>query len=374
MNVGADPLLAVRNLAAKAWRRAALVPKRAVRVARRTSRLRDQAAVFQAEWDIERALGKVARGRQPIIAGPWLSEVGFEVLYWIPFLRWFADRYRVDRDRIVAISRGGVAEWYRDVAGSYIEIFDHMDPETFGRRNAERRERDEAGGQKQKTAGTLDADLIDLAQRRVGRGPVSVCHPTFMYRLFNQFWFGNRALDLVASHTRYQPLTVAPAAGLGLPERYIAAKFYTGAALPATRDYRHALHEIVRAMAAHSPVVVLDTGMTTDEHEDYLFHDIANVMSLAPLMEPRTNLGLQTSVIAGASGFVGTCGSLAWLAPMLGVDTVGVYADDRFLVSHVFFARQMYRQMGAARFETLDLHGAMQLDLFAADAVQEAGR
>jgi hypothetical protein len=51
---------------------------------------------------------------------------------------------------------------------------------------------------------------------------------------------------------------------------------------------------------------------------------------------------------------------------MLGVDTVGVYAQDRFLLSHVFFARQMYRQMGAAHFDTLDLRAAIQLDLLAA--------
>ena len=27
---------------------------------------------------------------EPILVGPWLGEVGFELLYWIPFLRWFA--------------------------------------------------------------------------------------------------------------------------------------------------------------------------------------------------------------------------------------------------------------------------------------------
>ena len=73
----------------------------------------------------------LARGRHPIVAGPWLSEVGFEVLYWIPFLRWFEDRYRVDRERVIAVSRGGASSWYADVAGAYVDIFDHLDPETF---------------------------------------------------------------------------------------------------------------------------------------------------------------------------------------------------------------------------------------------------
>jgi hypothetical protein len=367
------PLTAVRNLAVKAWRRAEAVPKRAIRLSRRTRRLRQQAATFQAEWQIERELARVARGRQPIVAGPWLSEVGFEVLYWVPFLRWFADRYRVDRERIVAVSRGGTADWYADVAGSYVEIFDHVDPATFARRNEERRDRDEAGGQKHKTRGAFDEELIEIARRRIGRSDVTVCHPALMYRLFNQFWFGNRALDLVSSHTRYVPVSVPRRGDLGLPAAYVAAKFYTGAALPDTEASRHALREIVRAMAARIPVVMLDTGMTTDEHEDYLFRDIPNVSSLGSHMQPRTNLGVQTAVIAGAQAFVGTCGSLAWLAPMLGVETVGVYAEDRFLLSHVFFARQTYRQMGAAAFDTLDLRAALQLDLLALRA-QEAER
>ena len=78
---------------------------------------------------------------------------------------------------------------------------------------------------------------------------------------------------------------------------------------------------------------------------------------------------MQTAVIAGAQAFIGTCGSLAWLAPMLGVDTVAVYADERFLLSHIFFATHVYRQAGAARFDTLDLRAAMQLDLVTGEEV-----
>ena len=28
----------------------------------------------------------------PILVGPWLSEVGFELLYWIPLLRWIKEQ------------------------------------------------------------------------------------------------------------------------------------------------------------------------------------------------------------------------------------------------------------------------------------------
>ncbi len=371
--IAGDPLSVVRNLAAKAWRRAAAVPKRGLRLARRAERLREQAAAFGDEWQVEREIAAVARGRGPIIAGPWLSEVGFEVLYWIPFLRWFEDRYRIDPGRVIAISRGGVGGWYGDLAARYVEIFDHLSPEEFGRRNRERHQREEAGGQKQTTIGPLDDALIAAARSVAGVTNGAICHPSLMYRLFSRFWYGNRALDLVTSRTRYVPLTATPV-NLGLPERYIAAKFYTGAALPGTPEARGTLRELVRTAAARMPVVMLDTGMATDEHEDYLFRDIPNVLSLRDRLVPATNLGVQTAAIARAQGFIGTCGSLAWLAPLLGVDTLAVYSEERFLVSHIFFATQAYRQAGAARFDTLDLRSVTELDLLAAAAAVAQGR
>ncbi|NOT25597.1 MAG: hypothetical protein HOP16_05785 [Acidobacteria bacterium] len=357
-----DPLGAVRNLAGKAWRRALAAPRHGVRLVRRAGRLREQAEAARAEWGLEREIAQVARGRGPIIAGPWLSEVGFEVLYWVPFLRWFQDRYRVDPERIVAISRGGVADWYGGIAGRYVEIFDHLTPEEFGRRNRERHQQQEAGGQKQTTPGDLDAHLIQAARDTLRLSDAAVCHPSLMYRLFNRFWFGNRALDLVLARTRYEPIHVAPMTGIGLPERYVAAKFYTGGAVSDTPEVREALRGLVRTAAARMPVVMLDTGMTTDEHEDYLFRDIPNVVSVREHLEPRSNLGVQTRIIAGSRGYLGTCGSLAWMAPMLGVDTLAVYSEERFLVSHVYFAAQAYRQCESGRFDTLDLRAATELE------------
>jgi len=46
-------------------------------------------------------LGKLAAGSDTIVAGPWLGEVGFELLYWVPFLRWFAGTFRVAPQRLL---------------------------------------------------------------------------------------------------------------------------------------------------------------------------------------------------------------------------------------------------------------------------------
>ena len=366
-----DVAAAAINLGRKAIRRVSRLHKPLVRQARRAARLRDQALEAAGEVRVLRDIGQVAGGREPIIVGPWLSEVGYEILYWIPFLRWFSDRYRIDADRLVVVSRGGVAAWYGDVASRYVEILDLMDPSTFGGRNDARRSGEEGGGQKQTALGTLDAELVALARAQCGLGAVRVCHPSLMYRLFRQFWLANRALDVVTAHTRFTRM-VAPDVidASSLPRRFVAVKFYTGAAIPDSPEHRATLRAVVQRLAQDSDVVLLDTGMALDEHADYPLAGIANVTSLRGLLTPQNNLAVQTQVIAAAAAFVGTCGSVAWLAPLLGVPTVAAYVEDRFLLSHVYVARHAYRQANAAPFLPLDLHGAAELGALESVATQ----
>jgi hypothetical protein len=182
-----------------------------------------------------------------------------------------------------------------------------------------------------------------------------------MFQLFRAFWHGDRALDFLLRHTDFRGMPPAGApVPLGgdvpaLPAEYAAVKFYTGPALPDTAANRATVYEAVRRLAARMPVVMLDTAWSIDEHRDYDCDGIPGVTTIRPSLDPRTNLGVQTSVIAGARQFLGTCGGLAWLAPLLGVDTLAVYDDDRYLAAHLYAARYVYRRSNAARFATLNI-------------------
>ena len=147
----------------------------------------------------------------------------------------------------------------------------------------------------------------------------------------------------------------------GLPERYAAVKFYTGRALPDTSDNRATLRGIVEDLAREQPVVVLNTSLALDEHEDYLFTGVPNVITLDRWMTPQNNLGVQTEVIRRAERFVGTCGSLAWLAPMLGTPTLALYADDHLLRPHLYAAGEIYASMESAPFVPTDIRALATL-------------
>jgi hypothetical protein len=323
-----------------------------VRASRRLTRFDEHVLTpMRDELATERRIRAAAGGRT-IVVGPWVSEVGYEVLYWLPFLRWFQDRFRVSPDRMVAISRGGVDWWYEGIAARYVDALDVFTPEEFAEQSGQRRS---AGDQKQLEPSAWERQIADAACRRLRVGEATVLPPGSMYRLYRHFWHGDRALEFLFRHTVYEHLTPPGGEEAWLPETFAAVKFYTGAALPDTPQTRERLRAHVARLADRMPIVALDTGLGFDEHQDYLFSDIPGVIDLRDRLSPRNNLGLQSRVIARARLFVGTCGSLAWLAPMLGVPTIAVYADDRYLSAHLYAARYAYRRMNAARFSAVDL-------------------
>lgn len=308
---------------------------------------------YRTERRVKRILSRATSGRRPIIVGPWTSEVGYEVLYWLPFLRWAVDQHAISPERLVAVSRGGTALWYEGIAGRYVDIFDLIEPTTFA---AQAAARPAGGDQKQMAPSEFDLHLTELVRQRLGVDRVAVWHPGLMYQLFRSFWYGDRSRQFLFRHMDFRyPRVVGGSDGLSLPEEYVAMKFYTGPALPATDRNTTLLCDLVERVAARTPVVMLDTTWTTDEHRDYAFDGIHGVTTLRPSLDPRTNLDLQTRVIAGARQFIGTCGGLAWLAPFLGVDTFAVYEDDRYLTAHLYAARYAYRKTGVARFSTLNI-------------------
>lgn len=322
---------------------------------------------YRIERRVKRTLARATAGSRPVIVGPWTSEVGYEAMYWLPFLAWAADRYGVRPERVIALSRGGTQPWYAGIADSYVEIFDLVEPAEFARQAAARRER---GDQKQMALSEFDRELIRLATTRLGVRDVAIWHPGLMYQLFRSFWYGDRSLDFLLRHTDFRRLQVAAPEALStlplstLPTEYAAVKFYTGPALPDTDANRAFLYDLVQRVAARMPVVMLDTAWNVDEHRDYAFEGIRGVTTLRPSLDPKTNLGMQTQVIAGAREFIGTCGGLAWLAPLMGVDTVAVYEDDRYLTAHLYAAKYAYRRTGAARFSTLNLKALRAMERF----------
>ena len=353
---------AVANLGRKAIGRLLSAHKPFVRAARRRTRSAQQRAILTAAHGVEQEIARVVSGRGPIVAGPWLGEVGYEALYWLPFLRWVQDRYRLAPDRLVVVSRGGVEQWYEGIAATYVDLFDLLSPAELAARNDARQAREEGGGRKQSRLGALDEWVLQHVGADGGR-PSAVLHPSLLFRLFRDVWQGNLPLDFLFTRTDFVRMPAPPRPSVpGLPSEYVAVKLYSGTALPDTAENLDVLRALVRSVAARTPVVVLDTGLAVDDHRDLALGDLPGVLNARDWMTPRTNLGLQAALVAHSRYFLGTCGGLAWLAPFMGVPTVAVYADDALLRPHLTIARQAGEQAGAAEFTSLDLRALRRID------------
>jgi hypothetical protein len=355
--------VALVNISAKQLRRAGWLRARVHKQVHEIGEAKKRIDTYRAEWRVEHDIARVVSGSDPIIVGPWLSEVGYEVLYWVPFVRWIQSRHDIPADRLVIVTRGGAASWYSDITTNAVELFDLMSPEEYAAGNAQRSAEDR-GTLKQFVISSMDQRIVAEARRRVGASRAQVLHPSLLYQLFHQFWLGHRPASFLDRRTRYRRIAAPNVAVPPLPGDFVAVKFYTAASLPPTDPVRRALRSIVVGLAERTPVVMLDTGLALDDHEDYSFA-ASRIHSVRDALTPRDNLAVQTAIISRASSFVGTCGALAWLAPMLGVDTTAVLADARFLHGHLQVARRVYQLMDGGRFSPLDISAFEQLGLSA---------
>ena len=296
---------------------------------------------------LERELAALASGNGPIVAGPWLGEVGFELLYWVPFLAWFTERFSVDRSRLVVISRGGTQSWYEPFAGNYRDVLDYVTPEAF-KAHHEARVR-EIGEQKQLRITGFERELLAMMENDAGAPNAPLVHPSLMYRVLKPFWWGHLGPEWVQRHARYRALQRPPREELPrLPDSYVAVKFYFNDCFPESEANRAFARELVAALSATMNVVSLSTGIELDDHGG-CHVDAHGVLDVAGATPPSRNLHVQSTVVANASAFVGTYGGFAYLAPFYGVPCTAYYEDPNgFARSHLRMAQTVLEGLGTS--------------------------
>jgi hypothetical protein len=76
-------------------------------------------------------------------------------------------------------------------------------------------------------------------------------------------------------------------------------------------------------------------------------------------MTPATNLAVQSQVIAGSEGFVGTYGGLSYIAPLTGAQALTFQSHDSvFRFDHLDVARRVFAGLNKGSFVRLDVRSA----------------
>jgi hypothetical protein len=301
----------------------------------------------------------LGRSDRPIILGPWLSETGFELLYWIPFLAWAQAHGNFDPRRLIAVSRGGAATWYRHITAEYEDIFSFFTPEEFRAAN-ERRIEAQGGRLKHVGISEFDREIVARVREKRGLAHAELLHPSQMYELFDAFWLQRVPVTLVEAFTSFSMVPDGGDDGLRalLPERYVAAKFYANSALPDSAAGREFVAGYLADLAQTIDVVLLNTPQQFDDHADFPPTIRGRIHRVEHLMRPERNLAVQTEIIRHAQAFVGTYGGFSYLAPLCGVNTLAFYSNPSgFRFDHLEVAKRVFAGLRCGTFVELDLRG-----------------
>lgn len=322
-----------------------------------------QARVHLASHRAGRTAATVAaaRSRRPVVVGPWLAEVGFELLYWIPFVRGVAQDAGLDPERVVVVSRGGVAGWYGELAGRYVDLFDLIEPTRLASLQADRIAA--AGGQKQLAVSGMDRDIYARVQEQLGQ-PIDVLHPSLMFRRFRPVWMRLRSPTLAYRELVFGPMRLGRAAPPARP--YVAVKPYFSSAFPDEPGNRELVRSLVLSLATMVDVVTLTTGLNLDDHAEPEIPDHPAVRDGLAGVRPADNLAVQTALIASSRLFVGTYGGPAYLAPLVGVPAVGLFSAATSSSVHLDVLRHGLAQLGHPHAAGISLVDARHLETVSA--------
>lgn len=264
----------------------------------------------------------LAKSRQPILVGPWTSELGFECLYWLPFLDHLKDHYKIAPERLIAVTRGGAGTWYG--LPKTVELYDYV-PASDLRIAALFAQRDQASIKQFRITG-WERKLLALLAERMGLRRYLVLHPSLLYRWLEPWWktqtmgFAEAMKSLRFTQMQAPP----PPVGMALPEKFVAVRWYQRPTWPIREDLVDWTQALVRQLAQTVPVVILRSSVYADDHVDFPAPDGDHITIIHA--EPwRDNLAVQSAVIKRAAAFIGTWGGVAQLAVRLGIPTAAFF-------------------------------------------------
>ena len=255
------------------------------------------------------------------MVGPWRSEVGFEVLYWLPWLTAWRKRYNISKERLIAVSRGGAGVWYD--THQALDLYDYAPVSQV--RQAMLLDAARSGSVKQQTVSAWETAQLAVLAEALGIRRYHVLHPSVMYNSLTPWWEGQMAWNDLMPQLAFEPFPLAfVPLSLPLPERFVAVSFYARHTWPLSDELQTWAAQLVDSIAKVIPVVVLDSGLHADEHLPFPLEG-PHIINLAPHVTASNGLAMQASVIAKSQGFVGTYGGTMQLAVRLKKPAMGFF-------------------------------------------------
>jgi hypothetical protein len=299
---------------------------------------------------------------RPVVVGPWLMEIGFELLYWIPYLRAQLENLGVCKQRVIAVSRGGAESWYGDIAGRYLDLLDFMTPREFHDWTSGQEDGGDLleGNRKPFSAGPFETTILDRVLKPQGIDDYQVIMPSAMYGLFRNIWRRRLGSHRFQGHLKPSRLPRPDPIELPFSGPYVAVKFYNSSTFPKTLQYEALAGRVVGRLARNGHVVILSNAAQLDDHQTLSLENSEGqfqIFDASRLYTPRNNLAVQTALVAHAKELHCTYGGFSYLGPLLGVDTIAYTGTFDFIFTHLDLAWTTFDAIGGGHLAMLPVGG-----------------
>lgn len=297
-----------------------------------------------------------------VFLGPWLGEVGPEIQYWIPYLLRLKSEGYFKTHRLIALSRGGVQDWYKNLTNEYIEIFDYITTNDLNKIQNEEK------GEKQIRWKKSEHLLVAEIAKMKGITEYSVIHPSDMWFDVLQ-WIGEKiSLERIISFLKFEKFSSSnlyqlDVDRLNLPSRFIVMKFYHNVMFPLTDENQRLVNEVINILAKNHQIVLLGNPFQMGDHGAFSPILDSSVMVISEQLELQSNLGVQSEILRRSDGFIGTYGGLSVLPAFLGKPAISFYSTKlnrkyaRTHFQHETITVRLYHEISEGSYTLLHIDG-----------------
>ena len=290
-----------------------------------------------AELEIE----KLIDNYDNLIIGPWFSELGFELLYWIPYInKLYTDKIFANKN-VATISRGGVEEFYSFLPGKHFNLLEHYSQVDWSKITSSIWR--DLGGLKQSMLVNQEIDMLVNLKSELNFDQDSktlILHPSLMFSLFRPFWRNKSwSADIISEQLNF------PSFMRHKTENFGAVKIYSRPSLSISVASAKKIKEFLEN--ENIKLKIISSDSYKDDHEVLALDNIENSI-LVPVDEYENNLKIQLDVIKKSSVSYTTYGGLSYYALYLGKTSFGFYSDSsKFDEQHIKVAKLLETKFGS---------------------------
>lgn len=302
----------------------------------------------------QQIIKEIKNSNAPIVIGPFLMELGFELLYWIPFVTKLLAEIETKEKPIYVLGRGGSQNWYPIQDKVCIEVFDFWSESEFNSSASMRYK--SFGNQKQIAPHFSEEILLENFSQLYGLKSFQVLHPSLMVLLLEFYWDSRYPVKWLTHFCDFEKVQKEFVRSKNVKQFEVGFKFYSRESLESTNGFACCVRAFKSKFKPGKSLHFLPQ-LNIDEHTPFVeFIDSSDV-----ICEPgiRNNLFVQSIELAKCKAFMGTYGGFAYLAQYLGVPTAAWEENPRLNRSaHYVTCQEFIKPLSGSSVTLLSSHNS----------------